>query len=166
MADKKRSPVKPQSKKGEPSRLVRFIWMIVVGPIALLFLIIFFTSIGLFGSLPTIEDLANPRSNLASEIISSDQEILGKFYVENRSSVRYSELSPTLVNALVSTEDSRFYEHSGIDFRALFRVLVRTVIGGDSGSGGGSTITQQLAKNMFPREDLNKISLHSILMHF
>ena len=155
MADKKRSPSKPQSKKGGPSRLVRLIWMIVVGPIALLFFITFLTSIGLFGSLPTIEDLANPRSNLASEIISSDQEIMGKFYVENRSRVRYSELTPTLVDALVSTEDSRFYDHSGIDFKAMFRVLFRTILGGDSGSGGGSTITQQLAKNMFPREDLN-----------
>jgi penicillin-binding protein 1A len=121
----------------------------------LLFFITFVTSIGLFGSLPTIEDLANPRSNLASEIISSDQEIMGKFYVENRSRVRYSELTPTLVDALVSTEDSRFYDHSGIDFKAMFRVLFRTILGGDSGSGGGSTITQQLAKNMFPREDLN-----------
>ena len=155
MADKKHSPSKPQSKKGGPSRLVRLIWMIVVGPIALLFFITFLTSIGLFGSLPTIEDLANPRSNLASEIISSDQEIMGKFYVENRSRVRYSELTPTLVDALVSTEDSRFYDHSGIDFKAMFRVLFRTILGGDSGSGGGSTITQQLAKNMFPREDLN-----------
>jgi penicillin-binding protein 1A len=155
MANKKRSPSKPQSKNGGPSRLVRFIWMIVVGPIALLFFITFLTSIGLFGSLPTIEDLANPRSNLASEIISSDQEIMGKFYVENRSRVRYSELTPTLVDALVSTEDSRFYDHSGIDFKAMFRVLFRTILGGDSGSGGGSTITQQLAKNMFPREDLN-----------
>ncbi len=155
MADKKRSPSKPQSKKGGPSRLVRLIWMIVVGPIALLFFITFLTSIGLFGSLPTIEDLANPRSNLASEIISSDQVIMGKFYVENRSRIRYSELTPTLVDALVSTEDSRFYDHSGIDFKAMFRVLFRTILGGDSGSGGGSTITQQLAKNMFPREDLN-----------
>ena len=159
MANKKRSPAKPNSKKGGASRLVRFIWMIVVGPIALLFLIIFLTSVGLFGSLPTIEDLANPRSNLASEIISSDQEILGKFYVENRSRVSYSEISPKVVDALLSIEDSRFYEHSGIDFKAMFRVLFRTILGGDSGSGGGSTITQQLAKNMFPREDLNIIQI-------
>jgi penicillin-binding protein 1A len=155
MADKKRSPTKAPLKKGNSSRLIRFIWMIIVGPFALLFLIVFLTSIGLFGSLPTIEDLANPRSNLASEIISSDNEILGKFYLENRSSVRYSEISPKVVDALLSIEDFRFYEHAGIDFKAMLRVLFRTILGGDSGSGGGSTITQQLAKNMFPREDLN-----------
>lgn len=133
--------------------------MVILGPILFLFLIVLLTSIGLFGSLPTIEDLANPRSNLASEIISSDQETIGKFYIENRSNVDYSELSPNLVNALISTEDARFYDHSGIDLRALFRVLVRTVLGGDSDSGGGSTVTQQLAKNMFPREDLNKFQV-------
>ncbi len=159
MATTPKSPGKPKGKKTGIPRYIRWIWIAVLGPIAFLFLIVFLTSIGLFGSLPTIEDLANPRSNLASEIISSDQETLGKFYIENRSNVHYSELSPNLVNALVATEDARFYDHSGIDLRALFRVLVRTVIGGDSDSGGGSTITQQLAKNMFPREDLNKIQV-------
>ena len=129
MATKKSAPTKPKGKKSEPNRYVRWIWMAVIGPVAFLFLIVFLTSIGLFGALPTIEDLANPRSNLASEIISSDQENLGKFYIENRSNVHYSELSPKLVDALVSTEDARFYDHSGIDLRALFRVLVRTVLG-------------------------------------
>lgn len=159
MATSKSSAGTKKGKKIEMPRYVRWIWMAILGPVAFLFLIVFLTSIGLFGSLPTIEDLANPRSNLASEIIASDQETLGKFYIENRSNVRYSELSPKLVDALVSTEDARFYDHSGIDLRALFRVLVRTVIGGDSDSGGGSTITQQLAKNMFPREDLNKVQV-------
>jgi penicillin-binding protein 1A len=138
---------------------IKWVWIIVLTPVLSLFLLVFLTSIGLFGKLPTIEDLANPRSNLASEIISSDQEVIGKFYIENRSNVSYHELSPLLVDALVSTEDARFHDHAGIDLRALFRVLVRTVLGGDSDSGGGSTITQQLAKNMFPREDLNKIEV-------
>ncbi|MFM2284784.1 MAG: hypothetical protein RLZZ543_281 [Bacteroidota bacterium] len=159
MATKKSSSAPAKGKKTELQKYIRYVWMAVLGPVAFLFLIVFLTSIGLFGSLPTIEDLANPRSNLASEIISSDQETLGKFYIENRSNVRYSELSPELVNALVATEDARFYDHSGIDLRALFRVIVKTVIGGDSDSGGGSTVTQQLAKNMFPREDLNKIQV-------
>lgn len=124
-----------------------------------LFLILSLTAIGLFGSLPTIEDLANPRANLATEIISSDNKILGTFHVENRSNLKFKNLSTNLVEALVSTEDARFYEHSGIDVKALFRVLIRTILGGDSDSGGGSTITQQLAKNMFPREDLNKFQV-------
>ena len=98
--------IAPQKKKG--NRLsnvswIKWVWMIVLGPVLFLILIVFLTSIGLFGSLPTIEDLANPRSNLASEIISSDQETIGKFYIENRSNVDYSELSPNLVNALIST---------------------------------------------------------------
>lgn len=138
---------------------VKWIWIIILFPVLSIFLVVLLTSLGVFGSLPTIEDLANPRSNLASEIISSDQEVLGKFYIENRINVSYDQLSPKLVDALVSTEDARFYEHSGIDLRALFRVLVRTVLGGDRDSGGGSTLTQQLAKNMFPRENLSKFGV-------
>ena len=140
-------------------KLVKIVWLVITGPVLLLFLIVMLTSAGLFGKLPTIEDLANPRSNLASEIVSADQQVIGKFYVENRSNSTFQELSPQLVDALVSTEDARFYEHAGIDVRALFRVLAKTVLGGDSDSGGGSTVTQQLAKNMFPREDLNKIEV-------
>jgi penicillin-binding protein 1A len=141
------------------NKYVKWVWMGIAGPVILLFVIVLLTSIGLFGRLPTIEDLANPRSNLASEIISADQQAIGKFYIENRSNVRFEELPKSIVDALISTEDARFYDHSGIDFRALGRVLVRTILGGNSDSGGGSTITQQLAKNMFPREDLNKIQV-------
>lgn len=141
------------------SRFIKWIWLIIAGPVLFLFLIVMLTSAGLFGKLPTIEDLANPRSNLASEIISADQQVLGKFYIENRSNSRFQELSPKLVDALISTEDARFHEHAGIDVRALFRVVVRTILGGDSDSGGGSTLTQQLAKNMFPREDLSKVGV-------
>lgn len=148
------------NKKTEPARkYIKWIWLTLAGPVLLVFLLVMLTAIGLFGRLPTIEDLANPRSNLASEIISADQVVLGKFFVENRSNVRYEALPPQLVNALIATEDARFYSHSGVDIRALLRVLVRTILGGDSDSGGGSTITQQLAKNMFPREDLNKIEV-------
>lgn len=139
----------------QAKKYIRWIWLFFTGPVLLVLLVVLLTTVGVFGKLPTIEDLANPRSNLASEIISSDQEVIGKFYVENRSTVRYEDLPPHLVEALISTEDARFYSHSGIDLQALFRVLVRTILGGDSGSGGGSTITQQLAKNMFPRESLN-----------
>ena len=150
---------KKTKKTATKASWVKWIWIIILFPVLSLFLVVLLTSLGVFGSLPTIEDLANPRSNLASEIISSDQEVLGKFYIENRINVSYDQLSPKLVDALVSTEDARFYEHSGIDLRALFRVLVRTVLGGDRDSGGGSTLTQQLAKNMFPRENLSKFGV-------
>jgi len=157
MTEKKASSKK---KRTEPiGKYIRWVWLIVAGPVLFLLTIVTLTSFGAFGQLPTIEDLANPRSNLASEILASDQSTLGKFYIENRSNVRFEDLNPTLVDALVSTEDARFYDHSGIDLRALFRVLVRTIIGGDSDSGGGSTLTQQLAKNMFPREDLNRFQV-------
>ena len=159
MANKTTDSTKKKTSKLSNISWMKWVWMVIFGPVLFIILLVFLTSIGLFGSLPTIEDLANPRSSLASEIISSDQETIGKFYIENRSNVVYSELSPNLVNALIATEDARFYDHSGIDLRALFRVLVRTVLGGNSGSGGGSTVTQQLAKNMFPREDLNKIQV-------
>lgn len=150
----------PANKPKPPTRsYIRWIWVLICGPVLLLFAIVLLASVGVFGKLPTIEDLANPRSNLASEIWSQDGKVLGKFYIENRSTIRYRELSPKLVDALIATEDARFHQHSGIDLRALFRVLVRTVIGRDSDSGGGSTITQQLAKNMFPREDLNRIQV-------
>lgn len=155
---KGKKPGKPTPSSGA-GRFIKWIWLIVAGPVLFLFLMVMLTSAGLFGKLPTIEDLANPRSNLASEIISADQQVLGKFYVENRSNSRFQELSPKLVDALISTEDARFHEHAGIDVRALFRVVVRTILGGDSDSGGGSTLTQQLAKNMFPREDLSKIGV-------
>jgi penicillin-binding protein 1A len=149
-----------KKNKTEPlNKYVRWVWMLLAGPVLFVFLIVLLTSAGLFGRLPTIEDLANPRSNLASEIISADQAVIGKFYIENRSNVRYDALPPHLVDALISTEDARFYSHSGVDIRALFRVLIRTILGGDSDAGGGSTISQQLAKNMFPREDLNKIEV-------
>ena len=111
-----------------------------------------------FGDMPTFEELENPSTNLASEIISADGKVLGTYYIENRSNVSYSELSPYLVEALLAIEDIRFYEHSGIDQRALLRVIFGLATGNDK--GGGSTLTQQLAKNLFPRgENLSTLQL-------
>ncbi len=122
------------------------IFMLVVAAITVFFVLL---SNGLLGFMPSFEDLENPKSSLATDIISADGQTLGKYYIENRSQVEFEDLSPNLVNALISTEDERFYSHSGIDVRGLFRVLFRTVIMRDSSSGGGSTITQQLAKMLF-----------------
>jgi penicillin-binding protein 1A len=102
--------------------------------------------LGLFGQLPSFDDLENPNSNLASEIITEDNKVLGTYYVENRSNVKYSELSPYLVKALVSTEDKRFYSHSGIDYSRTFTTIIHTLLGNKQ---GGSTVTQQLALNLF-----------------
>ncbi len=139
--------------KQDYHRYIKIFWIIYGGIAGLVLLVFFATSMGWLGFMPTFEDLENPKSNLASEVISADQVVLGKYYLENRTVVHYSELSPNLVNALIATEDSRFAEHSGIDFFSLFRVAIRNVIGGNRNAGGGSTITQQLAKNLFPRQE-------------
>jgi penicillin-binding protein 1A len=97
-------------------------------------------------------DLENPKSNLASEVISSDKQVLGTYYIQNRSNVTFKELSPNVINALVATEDKRFYEHSGIDFGRSFTIFLHLLIGQKQ---GGSTITQQLAKNLFTEKSNN-----------
>lgn len=120
----------------------------------LLVVIVFFVllSLGVLGFMPTFEQLENPKANLATEVYSDSGELIGYIGIQNRSNVTFKDISPNLINALVATEDARFYEHSGIDLRSLLRVLTKTVLGGDKSSGGGSTLTQQLAKNLFPRE--------------
>jgi len=106
-----------------------------------------FASWGLFGSMPSFEDLENPDSNLATEIISSDGVVLGKYFEKNRSQLKYSDLPQNLVQALIATEDERFYEHSGVDGRGTLRAIASM-----GTSGGASTLTQQLAKQLFHGE--------------
>lgn len=126
----------------------------------IIFLVTIFTLIGLefFGPMPTFEELENPKSNIATEIISEDNAVLGNFFVQNRTFINYDEISPNAINALISTEDARYHSHSGIDFRGLGRVMVKTVLFGKRNAGGGSTITQQLAKNLFPRDTMRNRS--------
>ena len=126
-----------------------------MAPFAVITLLLTLISLGAFGALPTFEELENPRSNIATELITSDGQNLGNYYVENRSFVDYSELSPYLVQSLVATEDARFYAHSGIDFMGLSRVAFKTFLMGQRDQGGGSTISQQLAKNLYPRDTVN-----------
>jgi len=135
------------------SKLIKRFWTAYFSILAFVFL--FFTSIslGLLGFMPSFEELENPRSNLASEIYSSDGVLLGTFFIDNRSPVRFDEISENMVNALLATEDVRFFHHSGIDTRSISRVIFRTILGGQRRAGGGSTITQQLAKNLFPRKE-------------
>lgn len=123
---------------------VKWVWILFAAGILCVFLGISLVALGAFGTLPSFEEIENPKSNLASEIITSDNKVLGKFYQENRTHTDYEDLSPHLVNALVATEDERYYQHSGIDFEALARAIFRM-----GKAGGGSTITQQLAKQLF-----------------
>jgi len=127
------------------------LWLAVTSPFLGLFLLVNLTAIGVFGDLPTFDQLENPKNNLATEIISEDGIVLGKYFFENRSRARYNEIPENLINALISTEDVRFREHSGIDGRALLRAIFGAM-SGKSSSGGASTITQQLAKMLFTEQ--------------
>ena len=149
---------KKEKQQNGSSKAIRNLW-IVFGSFLLLVILFFFcVAKGVFGTMPTFDELENPRTNLATEIISADGKVLGTYHIENRSNVRYAELSHYMPEALISIEDERFTEHSGIDERALFRVAFGVLTGRKK--GGGSTITQQLAKNLFPRgENLSKPKL-------
>ncbi|MES2761449.1 MAG: transglycosylase domain-containing protein [Bacteroidota bacterium] len=137
------------------TKYIRYTWLLVWLPFILIFLLLSMISFEIFVDLPSVEELQNPKSNLATVIYSSDMKTLGKYYAENRVSVKYYELDKDLVNALIATEDARFMEHSGVDLRALGRAIFGALTGSSS-SGGGSTLSQQLAKMMFPRERLSK----------
>jgi len=108
---------------------------------------------GAFGKLPSNDALRNIDENIASVVYSSDEKVLGKYFIENRLASDVEDISPYIIDALVSTEDARFFEHGGVDFRAWVRVLLVTVLSRDDSGGGGSTLSQQLAKNLFPRKN-------------
>lgn len=144
--------------KAPASKFVKWLWIFLLSPVILVFLLILFIAMGTFGSLPKVDELLNPKNNLATVVYSGDMKILGKYYSENRVNVNFSQLDKDLVNALIATEDARFYDHSGVDIKALGRSVSGALTGGSK--GGGSTITQQLAKMMFPRgEKLTKPGL-------
>jgi len=137
------------------SKYIKLTWLLVWLPFLLIFILVSLISLEVFIDLPSVAELQNPKSNLATVIYSSDAKSLGKYYAENRVSVKYYELDKDLVDALIATEDARFNEHSGVDLRALGRAVFGAVTGRSS-SGGGSTLSQQLAKMMFPRQKLSK----------
>jgi len=149
---KQKKPIK--TKSGYKKYLIIF-WSIIV--LVILFNVFLFSliSTGKLGYMPTFEELENPKSSLASEIYSEDLELLGKYYIENRSDTRFSELDTNLVNALLATEDIRYYNHSGIDLKALIRAVSGALMG--QNKGGGSTITQQFAKLLFHERPDSKV---------
>lgn len=125
-------------------KYVVYFWLLALAGPAAIVLHLYSISFGLWGPLPTFEELENPKSNLASEVFSADQKLLGTYFVQNRSNIKFEDLSPHLVNALISTEDERYHWHSGVDLIGLARAIFFM-----GSRGGGSTITQQLAKNLF-----------------
>ncbi|PJJ79816.1 transglycosylase domain-containing protein [Mucilaginibacter auburnensis] len=127
-----------------------YIWKTVITGFVIVVLLIGSTALGLFGPLPSLRDLENPKSNVASEILSADGKVFGRYYVEeNRTAVPYDQISPNVINALIATEDNHFMEHSGIDFWRSFSIIFYNIIGKRQGA---STITQQLALNQFSEE--------------
>ena len=137
-----------EQEKQKPSYryfLYCFWGMILVGFVSLVS-IFYLASEGVLGAMPTFEELENPENKFATEIISSDGVTLGKFYHENRTPVKYKNLPKNLINALIVTEDERFLQHGGIDFKSTFRAVAKMGKG-----GGASTITQQLSKLLFTK---------------
>jgi penicillin-binding protein 1A len=136
-------------------KFIKIFWSLF--GVGVLMVVILFSLIasGKLGFMPTLTELENIESSLASEVYSCDSVVMRKFfYKENRTYVPYEQISPNVITALVATEDERFYSHSGIDIRGLFRVAIGVITSNES-SGGGSTISQQLAKMLFPREEMD-----------
>src|ERR1035437_9607445 len=135
---------KSTSKNTTMKRSVKILWYTVLGGTGLFLVMLLFAQLGVFGKIPSMQDLENPQANLASEIYANDgTTLMGKIYAENRSPVDFKDISPHVIDALISTEDVRFYEHSGIDAIAIARAIK-----GFGSEGGASTITQQLAKQI------------------
>ena len=133
-------------------REVRFFWIAVLSLPGSILFGLFLAWVGAFGPLPSTEEIANPESFLATQILDANGEMVGTFFEENRVHTEFNQLPPHLVQALVATEDERFYEHAGIDFRSLGRALASL-----GTQGGGSTLTQQLAKQMFHEPASTKV---------
>lgn len=141
------------------AKVIRFALFSLAGLILLNLLLVFSVYFGLFGRLPSQTDVLRINNANASEIYAIDGIQLGKYYNENRTNATLSEIPFFLINGLVATEDARFYQHSGVDSRALLRVFFRTVLLGDLDSGGGSTLSQQLVKNVYGRNDHGLLSI-------
>lgn len=137
-------------KDSTKKKIIKWWWVLVTAPFVIIIILLLFISI--FGRIPSFGELENPESNLSTLLISEDGKVFNTYHIENRSFVTYDQLPQSLIQATVATEDARFYKHSGIDFRSLARVGVKTLLLRQSSQGGGSTITQQLAKTLFPRD--------------
>ncbi len=140
-------------KENTRKKIVRWFRILVAAPFVIILLALLL--VGAFARIPSFEELEHPDNKLATQVLADNGEVLTTFHIENRTYVSYDELSPHLVNAAIATEDARFYSHSGIDMKGLARVFVKTILMRDSSQGGGSTITQQLAKTLYPRREVN-----------
>ncbi|MFK7782319.1 transglycosylase domain-containing protein [Psychroserpens sp.] len=130
---------------------LRLLFKLCLSGVVLIFCFWCSVYFGFWGKLPTKEDISNIKQAEASLLLDTNQELLGKYFIFDRQIVNYDILPKHMINALVATEDVRFYEHSGVDYKSLFRVLFKSILLQNNSSGGGSTISQQLAKNIYGR---------------
>lgn len=167
---KKKTPIsaiknKPSARKktGSPKSLGRKVFIFFVKTGIALFLVAFLlfliVYVGFTGPVPTVKVLQKIKNPVATQVFSKDGRLLGRYYIENRSNVSFDEISPNLVNALIATEDSRFYQHRGIDEVALMRVFVKSILLQNRSAGGGSTLSQQVAKNLYPRKSFGPFTM-------
>jgi len=146
------------SKKNIKHKFILLSIKLALTCLTLIIIFVLLVYMGLFGKLPDNQDIKNIRNNSASVVYSADNVMMGKYYIENRLTIDNENISLHLKNALVATEDSRFFEHNGLDLISLGRVFIKTIIMRDTRQGGGSTISQQLAKNLYPRKDYGLLS--------
>ncbi len=151
--------IRDYRRSGWAGKLLRLLSLACLAGACALSLLVLAVWLGIFGRLPAKSDLAEIRNPIASEVYSADSVLLGRYYLEERSPIGADDLPDNLKRALIATEDVRFYEHNGVDFQSLARVVIKTILLDDESSGGGSTITQQLAKNLFPRRSHAFLSL-------
>ncbi len=149
----KRKPIK-RKKQSLKKKIVNSALKLFFAGFILLAIFFFAVYLGFTGHVPSSSQLHQIKNPQASEVFSAEGKLLGRYYVENRSNVSFDEISPNVISALIATEDARFYEHRGIDEIALMRVLFKTILMQNRSAGGGSTLSQQIAKNLFPRNDL------------
>jgi penicillin-binding protein 1A len=148
-----KKPIRPTPLKQQDIRRYNwYIWRFFIGCFAFFIIMILLVAFQVFGTLPSFRELENPKSDQASEIVSSDKQVIGKYYIKNRTSVTYKQISPNIIKALIATEDNHFNEHSGIDFKRTFTIVLYNLVGKKQ---GGSTITQQLALNLFSERSHN-----------
>jgi penicillin-binding protein 1A len=156
---KKRKPTTRKKKSIRRLNFKRIGLYFLLGIISVPLILLFSINAGFFGKLPEKEQLSKIKNFEASEVYSADAVLLGRYYIQDRTELKYNQISEKLIQALVATEDIRFYEHNGIDYKSFIRVFFRTFLLDDRGGGGGSTITQQLVKNIYGRRDFSNFNV-------
>ena len=150
---------KSSSNKSLGRRIFFFLLKAGIALLMLGFLLFLIVYVGFTGPVPSSEELQKIKNPVSTEVYAADGRLLGRYYIENRSNVSFDQISPNVINALIATEDSRFYHHTGIDEIALLRVFLKSVLLQDHSSGGGSTLSQQVAKNLYPRKSFGPLTM-------